>query len=235
MCQGTISNCSACAGGFLYTDALHRCSLTCPAGYILYSANNSCLALCPGTYYNLSNVCTQCPTDCLSCVSANNCTSCNTGLILYNGLCYASCPPSVPYLVNNECVSCDIANCKTCSNALCGSCQAGYLLIQYLQCIQNCPSGQTYNASILECVVIKNDTDGNNTDGNKTVDNTTTSSTLTLTFAPAPVGIGAVAAFLTLLLVRAQHPEMSLVNSFLPILSVFTLGSAIVNGVFYYL
>ena len=149
LCLGSTSNCSTCAIGFLYTDDLHRCSLTCPAGYILYSANNSCLTLCPSTYYNLSGACTQCSTDCLSCVSANNCTSCNTGLILYNGLCYASCPSSVPYLINNECVSCDIANCKTCSNALCGSCQTGYLLIQYLQCIQNCPSGQTYNASIL--------------------------------------------------------------------------------------
>lgn len=101
VCHTTTSNCSSCNAGYLYTDELKRCSSSCPAGYIKFSSNNSCIPVCPSPYYNLSGVCTLCPADCLSCVSSNNCTSCITGLFLYNGLCYSSCPPAFPYYINN--------------------------------------------------------------------------------------------------------------------------------------
>ena len=227
ICVGTTSNCTQCNSGYVYTTDLNKCSINCPTGYILYAANSTCITVCPAKYYNLSGTCTSCPATCLLCNSSTYCTACVTGNVMFNNMCYGSCPPQAPYLINNTCQSCNIANCQMCSADRCVICLPSYLLINYTSCIISCPPGLVYNATALDCLEPKNNTNNN-------TNPTTTEESLKLTFAPAPLMIGAVASFVTLIIVRAQHPEMSLVNSFLPILSTLTIGSAVVNGLFYY-
>jgi proprotein convertase subtilisin/kexin type 5 len=41
--------------------------------------------------------CTKCPTSCLTCLNSQNCTTCVTGLYLFEGQCLTNCPTFPTY------------------------------------------------------------------------------------------------------------------------------------------
>ena len=50
----------------------------------------------------------------IDCSSTTNCTTCENGYYLFEGMCEANCPTGY-YGSNKECVKC-MANCAECSN-----------------------------------------------------------------------------------------------------------------------
>jgi len=68
----------------------------------------------------------HCHSNCLACDgSPTTCTSCNTGLLLNDGTCTATCE----YRDGTQCIDCH-SNCLTCdgSPTTCTSCNTGLLL-----------------------------------------------------------------------------------------------------------
>ena len=74
-----IANCYDCRDG-------STCQ-TCESGYIKY--NNKCYSTCPEKTFFASDTCVQCHSSCQTCsgTSSNQCTSCPSGKILWNGQC----------------------------------------------------------------------------------------------------------------------------------------------------
>lgn len=103
-----------------YVNFNGSCLVDCPFGY--YKYNNTlyntkkfvyqwlvqCVPVCPQQYYvDSNNYCQTCPTNCLTCLSADigNCTSCNTGFIVFEGICVTSCPVGYsPDPTNSYCI-----------------------------------------------------------------------------------------------------------------------------------
>jgi hypothetical protein len=100
------------------------CSANCAVGGCSYP--NSCNICEGGFYLNTQGDCEACALDCTACLSASQCTACQTGYALSNGNCIlvATC--------NAPCLVCD-------SRGGCIECNAGYVL-QNGQCTSSTPS-----------------------------------------------------------------------------------------------
>jgi hypothetical protein len=119
-----------------------------------------------GFYQDLGNMaCSQCPSECLTCINSANCTTCQPNLYLYVGQCLTNCPTfPVFYYKYNSSFTC-IANCpapffgfqgtgrceKTCPTAYftntttkqCQMCPTGCNTCYGTNCT-SCTSGYTY-------------------------------------------------------------------------------------------
>ncbi len=82
-----------------------------------------------------------------------SCLACKNGSILYNQVCYSTCPPgSVANYAIGSCVPCS-SNCTTCSNTGCILCATGYYNMNGL-CVQNCGSGYYIaNSACNKCTI----------------------------------------------------------------------------------
>jgi proprotein convertase subtilisin/kexin type 5 len=90
-------------------------------------------------------MCEFCPEFCTACnwdagITDVVCTACDSGYKTYDGGCVSNCP-STFYLDGETCVSCEDANCDTCSGAgtgVCTSCSDTYLLRTDSTCDTTC-------------------------------------------------------------------------------------------------
>lgn len=60
----------------------------------LFPGNNTCVNVCPSTYYAVLGMCASCnQSACLDCSgNVNNCTSCQSGKLLFSNACLDQCP-----------------------------------------------------------------------------------------------------------------------------------------------
>jgi hypothetical protein len=90
-----------------------------------------CLTSCPPGFFAANGWCHECSDNCLECVSADNCTTCEPGFRQTNdGGCLGSCPNDDEFInEDGECESCT-APCATCAitSTNCTSCLDGYEL-----------------------------------------------------------------------------------------------------------
>lgn len=126
-----------------------------------------------GFYQDLGSMtCARCPTECLSCINAGNCTTCKPNLYLYLGQCLANCPSFPVYFYKYDPSFTCIAACpppffgfegtgkceKTCPTAYftntttkqCEACPAGCLKCFGSSC-SSCERGFTYVARLRAC------------------------------------------------------------------------------------
>jgi len=152
MCQTCVSPCMTCSG-----NSTLNCT-SCFSGYRLIgsSCNKAvicskyyymgyCVDSCPNTTYPLLNNCAVCTNNCLTCLSANVCTSCPNPYLLSNGSCLGSCPTGT-YAFAVQCLSCP-KNCSSCvyrQSVICLSCASNYYLTSNLSCDASCNTSQTH-------------------------------------------------------------------------------------------
>lgn len=172
--DSTINTCVVKCSGDYYGDELTRtCVKTCPIkyGYYAYPPNNRCYRKCIYPYFGLlstgfcvqncpsnqfsnliNNLCTACPSVCLTCMNTLLCTSCivknvttPTTYYLYQGTCLSGC---LTDLTNGSCVAgcpMDIStgqilyasNASQTCEAICPLGTYGFNITQY--CISKCP------------------------------------------------------------------------------------------------
>jgi len=133
--------------------------LSCLSNTYYFANNQSCLSACPiGYYIALNSSCLACPLECRQCVLRNSvlvCSSCQTGLYLFNGNCTSNCPTSTKnyVILPPYCLPC-LDGCLTCNSINTGdclTCQIGYSLYAGM-CLINCPEGYyTLNQICLVC------------------------------------------------------------------------------------
>ena len=154
VCQLCTGNCLTCINAtacmscidntfYLYTDTL-TCKLTCLlyGGYI-----NSTL----GTQL----VCLLCADPfCLQCITTayGSCTQCNNVSTLNNGICASTCPSISYYILNSQCILCDIScySCFSAGSMSCLRCASGYANVSG-NCTNTCPIGTAFIANLATC------------------------------------------------------------------------------------
>ena len=130
-CSNIVSNCTSCSSSkYLY--------------------NNSCTISCPSSYFanSITNVCQNCPINCLQCLNQLRCLSCTNSSFLFKGndSCLTACPEYY-FGQNNNCLQCQLP-CITClSQSQCLSC-SGLFLFNFT-CISSCPSGTFADAATM--------------------------------------------------------------------------------------
>jgi proprotein convertase subtilisin/kexin type 5 len=146
-CFGSASNCTVCpVNTFLLNGtAGSYCSSSCGSGFYL----NGTLGICQ-----------PCHLSCANCTgpAINQCSSCQTGALLWQGLCIAFCPNGtalVQTATMSSCQSCP-SNCLNCTSTSsyglnCTLCVSPLFLING-SCLQNCPVGTYKSLSSLSCI-----------------------------------------------------------------------------------
>ena len=167
--------CTACSfGTFLvipYKGAQPQCTkLPCSIQNCLYCYQTANICIVCNSGYNYVNgncvsysIATACTTpNCVACNTNNQCTSCLTGYLLYNGTCvckFQNCLSCIGNAFCTACASptiatitaggvclpqiyynvlCTIPNCLNCMNVnMCAQCDAGFSLNTAGACIQN--------------------------------------------------------------------------------------------------
>nr|XP_033819322.1 extracellular matrix protein FRAS1 isoform X2 [Geotrypetes seraphini] len=136
-CKKCHSSCKACSD-----QGPHSCT-SCKADLVL-THNGMCTPTCfQGHYRSEKYICKSCNSQCLTCDSANGCTSCRdpTKVLLFGECQYESCAQQY-YLdyTTRTCKECDWS-CNACSGPLssdCLQCMDDYVL-HHGSCIQHCP------------------------------------------------------------------------------------------------
>ena len=127
-CTGTQNNCTGCISG-------------------KFLQGNVCEDACPTGYYTLNGACAQCPTGCVSCLSAAVCTTCLSGYYTYQTLCFNPCPSPNVVVKNETCTGCTAPQCSTCTSAdYCTVCNFPYLNYQG-HCLTTCSDGFESNGT----------------------------------------------------------------------------------------
>lgn len=137
VCISDASSCSVCVPNAIKPTTTARYCI-CPVGfYWLY-----CTLPC-------NYQCLQCPTHCLACNSATQCTSCVTNYFLtLDSQCVSSCPINT-YVYGLTCLNCD-ASCRSCSGGMvwdCVTCPSSHVIYKG-QCLSTCPN-RSFNYSIV--------------------------------------------------------------------------------------
>ncbi|XP_041980704.1 furin-like protease 2 isoform X2 [Aricia agestis] len=150
VCLPCHESCETCVG-----PGQESC-LTCAIAHFLVEDLAVCMQQCPDGYWadNDAAVCRPCASHCSTCSErANVCTSCEHHLVLYNGTCTASCPPSTYETEDYNCGKCH-ESCDTCTgpkDSQCVSCHATYYLLDG-KCLNVCPSGYYADKKRKECM-----------------------------------------------------------------------------------
>lgn len=137
-CTGpTVKNCTSCKGVKFLDLASKSCSYECPDGYF----GEAKTALCR-----------PCPPGCKTCQESGKCTTCNSGLVIYNNQCKTFCP--VGFYVKEEtntCEKCDLS-CLDCieKREKCIACNGQHFLHGH-KCTSVCPKGAYLIKQVRKC------------------------------------------------------------------------------------
>jgi len=117
-CQASVSACEICAP--LYGRMSSACQKCQPLNCYNCDGDNTVCAVCSSGYYLSGGLCYKCQTNCLSCLSNIQCTSCvATTYLQSNGRCKTL--PSYCLQIDNTTLSSAVGSCKRC--------QYGYILL----------------------------------------------------------------------------------------------------------
>lgn len=98
---------------------------------VYWNGTTTCSLNCPTGYYNNSNICANCSTNCTACLSTNQCTGCIPNYYLYSGSCLASCPSGLYISIASGNLSCEACAppCLSCVSysTYCSSCNTSNL------------------------------------------------------------------------------------------------------------
>ena len=145
--------CSPCASScFECRVRANACTVCNPAIEKPYAdpITLQCYDECPsGTYLDSDkNQCLRCVSPCSTCISANQCLSCdrtditNDQIFFYSSLkqCYEVCPNTAVPTPSKNCEVCE-SPCETCLNSPknCQSCVEGHFLHKNGECVSECP------------------------------------------------------------------------------------------------
>ena len=146
VCEACDIPCAACS------TALDFCE-SCDAQYgspYADPATGFCHAECPaGTFKNAATRrCEPCVNGCLTCLSSDECLSCNPGAFFLDGQCLAECPATAikfDSATRQECELC-LEPCYTCegSTDTCLTCITGFYFHENA-CVSECPTNYEVN------------------------------------------------------------------------------------------
>ena len=138
---------------YYFRDSLaHRCVKNCTFPFFADTFSQNCTQTCQFGYFeNLASLtCSPCPSSCLSCLAALNCTACRPGLYMYDGTCIESCPSfPVAYFANDLSANC-VENCEAPYFGFTGTgkceieCPETYYSNSTSGTCESCPSGCQY-------------------------------------------------------------------------------------------
>jgi len=112
VCQASISSCQQCAAS--YGRLSSACVLCTPSNCYNCDGDNTICVTCNVGYYLSNGNCYSCQTNCASCISNIQCTSCSPGTFLQaNGRCKAL--PSNCISIDTSTISSNVGSCKRCS------------------------------------------------------------------------------------------------------------------------
>jgi hypothetical protein len=141
VCQPCEFPCSRCNSAPDFCDA---CLPDSGSPYLRQNIGK-CYAQCEEGFYlqHSTQTCERCTGNCNTCVSQNECLTCNHGSYFFAGQCLDSCPvTSIAFKSTevNECQQCK-ENCLSCSGTVdtCTTCLPGFLLHKS-QCVSKCPA-----------------------------------------------------------------------------------------------
>ena len=153
--------CVPCIDGCAVCSRNNVCD-TCDTGRFLAFGNNGprslCTTTCPaGTFPDAqTNLCRRCPSECPTCDSIAQCTSCRQGLNLQlaadgvRTVCRSSCPDGT-FANNQICTRCPQNGCAICDDATtCTQCNQGLFLSRQgtaTSCIATVPTGQIVSST----------------------------------------------------------------------------------------
>ena len=154
-CSGsTATDCDSCSGSGILDDG--SCGPNCSSGK--YSMSRVCVITCPSHYYNHTDTCLECPSECSECeldtsnpsdIAQVKCTECVLPNILEDSLCKptTSCEDGEYLSDDNQCITCD-PDCLQCEEepTKCITCPPGLLLLKD-SCTNVCPPGLTKEES----------------------------------------------------------------------------------------
>ena len=248
-CSNSSSNCTACASTYFMSNGV--CTQNCPTGTAkenstsctcnftvcatcvltintcltcttgLVLLNSTCLSSCGSGYYNSSNSCIACVSNCTTC-SSSGCSVCATAApILYNNSCVSACPTGTTRS-GSTCITC-ITGCSVCSSTtICTSCLSIYYLVIYnngsTECTRPCPSSFPLlenSICVASCTApLVADSTGTscitastNTTTNGTTTPTTTLVSSTSRVVPFPVTIALVVMIIATLASKVALPD----------------------------
>lgn len=118
VCQATVISCQTCAVS--YGRESSACLLCSPANCYNCDGDHTICATCNAGYYLNSGMCYACQSNCATCISSVQCTSCQaTHYLQNNGRCKVL--PSNCVNIDNSTLSSNVGSCKRC--------QYGYILL----------------------------------------------------------------------------------------------------------
>ena len=146
VCEACDIPCGACSTALDFCDS-------CDAQYgspYADPATGFCHAECPaGTYKNAATRrCEPCVNGCLTCLSPDECLSCNPGAFFLDGQCLAECPATAikfDSATRQECELC-LEPCYTCEGTTdtCLTCITGFYFHENA-CVSECPTNYEVN------------------------------------------------------------------------------------------
>lgn len=131
-CNSTLSQCKSCS----YTNATANTGLICTLCELPYVVASGACTGCSSSYFydQATQKCITCNSNCLTCTSLTQCTSCKTGLFMHNGQCLTTCPSGMyADSTTKTCINCVDLNCAVCSSlsqgSQCSACKSAYLFV----------------------------------------------------------------------------------------------------------
>ena len=156
------NRCGNCTTSLCDLEGCHRCL----SPYFI--SFGLCVEQCPmGSYIDkINGICYQCNINyCSECDKDLQCKTCINNTLLYQYICYVSCPErtysDIDSLARKVCIDCS-SNCNLCNNMGCLICDLGYTKFidnnqRFICILADCPIYQRYNPS-GNCENISSDT-----------------------------------------------------------------------------
>jgi proprotein convertase subtilisin/kexin type 5 len=152
ICYQCDSTCATCNG-----PSSSQCT-TC-SGLNYLTPSGTCSLTCPASFYGSNNLCTICPSGCVSCSSATSCqtSNCLAGSSYINGVCQAcaSGKGSAAGSVGPCTTTCN-ANCRNCDGSqtcLISTCLAGTYLNINNACVSCSGSTGSQDGAVGSCSI----------------------------------------------------------------------------------
>ena len=117
-------------------------------GYFM-TVKGTCVTTCPLSTFADEWMCTNCSTNCLTCLNVTYCNQCQPNAYFFNGACFNTCPEST-ILLNGQCQTCP-QGCLLCDSPNnCLACVQPFFFWGG-RCIQVCPVGYYQNSTASGC------------------------------------------------------------------------------------
>lgn len=172
----TQNNCTLCSSATVCTQCASNYTANSNQSSCFYCPFENCercdsymqCAQCKPQFYlsNAFNGCVSCKSNCLNCENSTTCSECSLGYYLQENQCWAcsehcsqchetaclTCFPGYGLNSNGQCISCNVANCLTCSdNNVCSECISGFTFNSTTKTC-GCSPSELWNSTLNKCI-----------------------------------------------------------------------------------